>query len=77
MSEHVPLELQIKCVRRELALRRNVYPVRVRARKMNGAEAAEEIERMEAVLATLEWCLDNRQALHELQLRATLSTKRQ
>lgn len=48
------LEAQIRCVRRELALRRNAYPRWVENGRMKEAEAAREIETMAAVLDTLE-----------------------
>ena len=48
------LEAQIKCVRRELALRRNAYPRWVKSGRMKEAEAVREIETMEAVLETLQ-----------------------
>jgi hypothetical protein len=41
---------KIKCLQRELALRRNVYPLRVLAGKMNQLAADYEIEVMEAIL---------------------------
>lgn len=50
----VPIEDQIKCVRREIALRRNVYRSRVEAGKMEPAEARRELDAMRAVLHTLE-----------------------
>lgn len=50
----VSLKDQIKCVIRELGMRREVYPRRVTIGKMTGAFAAKEICRMEAVLATLQ-----------------------
>ena len=49
-----PLADQLACVRRELALRRNVYPKWVRDGRMAQAEANEEIATMEAVLANIE-----------------------
>lgn len=45
---------QIKCVQRELALRRNFYRRRVAAGQMRQASADTEPGAMEAVLATLE-----------------------
>ncbi len=49
----VPLADQIACARRELALRRSVYPKWVRAGRMKQEEADREIVRMEAIVATL------------------------
>lgn len=45
---------QITCVRRELNLRRRVYPRWVAQKRMTQKDADDEITRMEAVLATLE-----------------------
>lgn len=45
---------QLACVRRELALRKNVYPNWVRNGRMTREKAHHEIECMEAVVATLE-----------------------
>ena len=44
---------QIKCVQREVALRRRVYKNRVAMKQMSQAQADEEIDRMCAVLDTL------------------------
>jgi hypothetical protein len=44
---------QIECVERELRYRRHVYPRRVAAKRMTQVSADRELERMEAVLATL------------------------
>lgn len=49
----VTLEEQIKCVAREIAMRRNVYRRRVSQDVMSQAEADREIETMEAVQASL------------------------
>lgn len=49
----VPLEDQIACVERELAMRRNVYPRWVKQGKLSQTNADIEMRRMEAVLATL------------------------
>ncbi len=50
----VPLSEQIAEVKRELALRRNVYYSWVRQRKMTQPQADNQIARMQAVLETLE-----------------------
>lgn len=52
--EQVSIERQIKCVQRELKLRRRVYPNRIETGRMSPAYAMEEIAVMRAVLATLE-----------------------
>lgn len=49
----VTLADQIRCVEREIALRRHVYPRQVSIGRMKPGEADEEIRRMESVLATL------------------------
>lgn len=49
----ITIERQIECIRREVNMRRRVYPRWVAAGKMSQAKAAEEIEVMEAVQAHL------------------------
>lgn len=49
----ITLDRQIACVRREIAMRRRVYPHWVESKKMTQAKADEEIVAMEAVLETL------------------------
>jgi hypothetical protein len=48
------LPIQIECVKRELWMRRQVYPERVARKAMSQAKADQEIEAMESVLVTLE-----------------------
>jgi len=50
----ISLTDQIRCVSRELALRRRVYPRFVGSGRMKPEEAEREIERMQAVLHTLQ-----------------------
>jgi hypothetical protein len=50
----VSLEAQISCVKREIALRVNVYPKWVESGKMKQAQADKELEGMRGVLLTLE-----------------------
>lgn len=50
----VTIDEQVKCIRRELNLRLQVYPGWVKAGRMKEAAAEREIERMRAVLETLE-----------------------
>lgn len=50
----VPIERQIACVRREVGMRRRVYPGWVAARRLTQEEADRQLEAMEAALATLE-----------------------
>lgn len=49
----VPLIDQLKCVRRELALRKRVYPVWVGNGRLKKSQADEEIAAMAAVEATV------------------------
>ena len=50
----ISLRSQIQEVRREIAMREHVYPGQIRAGKMRRGEAEEHLERMRAVLETLE-----------------------
>ena len=50
----ISLEQQIKCVGREIGLRRNVYPKFLMSGRITQEKADYEIEAMEAVLATLQ-----------------------
>lgn len=50
----ITLADQIRCVAREVALRRNLYARRVENGSMKQATAAHEIACMEAVLATVQ-----------------------
>ena len=50
----VPLADQIACVKREIRMREEVYPRRVKERRMREDVADLELARMRAVLATLE-----------------------
>lgn len=50
----VSIDRQIAAVKREIKLRRMVYPERVARERMTQAKADEEIAVMQAVLATLE-----------------------
>ena len=59
----VPLTDQIAEVKRELALRRNVYPQFVARGKMDQSEADDHLQRMAGVLQTLEWMAANRERL--------------
>jgi hypothetical protein len=54
MTEPIPIERQIACVRREVSMRKRVYPRWVQNAKMTQDEADRQIETMEAVQATLE-----------------------
>lgn len=63
MTAPVPLPEQIAEVRRELALRKNVYPKRVSSREMRQSEADHLTARMNAVLTTLTWLEENAAAV--------------
>jgi hypothetical protein len=54
VAESVPLDKQVACAKRELALRKRVYPTWVTAKRMNQFKAEEEIAAMAAIVATLE-----------------------
>jgi predicted nuclease with RNAse H fold len=49
----VSLAQQIRCVERELRLRRHVYPRWIEEKRLSQADADAEILAMEAVLSTL------------------------
>lgn len=51
MTAQVPLITKIKCLRRELALRKNVYAKHVAQGRMQQTESDYEIEVLEAILA--------------------------
>lgn len=48
-----PLVEQIKSVARELALRRNVYPLWIKSGRMKEKDATHELACMESILQTL------------------------
>jgi hypothetical protein len=50
----ISLNQQIEAVKREIALRKRVYPAWVTQKRMKQPAATFEIEAMEAVLSTLE-----------------------
>ena len=55
-GKKIPLAMQIRCVSREIGLRRRVYPRWVADKRMTQADADHEIASMEAVLETLKKC---------------------
>lgn len=65
----MPVEFDFKamrdCCRRELALRRNVYPRQIAAGRLTQAKAEREIELMTAVVAYLESALARGDALRK------------
>ncbi len=52
-NPNIPLADQIACIEKELAFRRKIYPVWVERRSLMPEGAEIEINRMEAILATL------------------------
>lgn len=60
------LDDQIRCVAREVELRKLVYPARVRDGKMSEYAMTVEIARMEAVLKTLQEALKQRRRAREI-----------
>lgn len=46
---------QLECIRREVSMRRRVYPRLVEAGRMTRANAHYEIQTMEDVIDSLEW----------------------
>lgn len=54
MPTEISLADQVACVRREIAMRKRVYPRWVEQSRMRQAQADAEILAMEAVLATVE-----------------------
>jgi hypothetical protein len=54
MSAVVPLTDQITCAKRELALRKNVYPKWVHSGRLKPETAKHEIAAMQAILDSLE-----------------------
>lgn len=66
----VPLERQVACVRREVSMRRRVYPRWVESGKMTQQEANRQIEAMEAVQATLQSLIDAAALMAEQRAKA-------
>lgn len=58
----IDIDRQIACVRREISMRRKVYPRWTATGKMTQDEADRQISTMEAVQATLESVRSERQA---------------
>lgn len=50
----IPLDEQIACVKREIAMRERVYPKWVASKRMTQAKADSELAAMRAVLRTVE-----------------------
>ncbi len=54
---------QVAEVKRELAMRANVFPKLIAAGKLKQAEAELAVQRLEAALSTLEYMRDNREII--------------
>ena len=61
-SEAISIERQIACVRREVGLRKRVYPRWVSQARMSQPDADGQIAAMEAALATLKRVRDEQQS---------------
>lgn len=57
----VPLHVQIDAAKRELGLRRKVYPILVAKGQLRQSSADEEIAAMTAIVETLEFVMRSRQ----------------
>lgn len=62
MHNVVPLDVQIKCIQREIGLRHRVYPNRVLTGRMKQHQADAEIRAMEGVLMTLQALMESNEA---------------
>lgn len=65
----VDLPTQIAAARRELEMRKHVYPHHIERKKMSAEKAAQEIANMEAIIRTLEWLNEN-----EAKIKAKVAT---
>ena len=63
----ITLADEIACIRRELAMRRRVYPNWVKTGRMKAAEADTELARMQAVLTRLETLQAFEESTREVQ----------
>lgn len=50
----IDIEAQVACARREVAMRKRVYPRWIESGRFSQAKADHEIAAMEAIIATLE-----------------------
>jgi hypothetical protein len=71
MGSKISITGQIAEVKRELAMREQVYPRQVAAGKMKAGEADMLMDRMRAVLATLMFCQQ-----HEQDIRRYMDAKK-
>lgn len=72
----VSIDTQIKCAKRELAMRRNVYPKWVAYGKMNQTSADAEIAAMAAIVSTLERLKQKEPVQMDLLNQGTNETQR-
>jgi hypothetical protein len=63
MSTRIPLAEQIAELRREAALRKNVYPTFIARGRLSDEEAADHQAKLSAAITTLEWLLRNEAAV--------------
>lgn len=68
MTDRPPLTEQIAEVKRELALRANVYPTFVARGRMSQAEADVHVVRLSAALHTLMWVEKHQAKLRTINL---------
>jgi hypothetical protein len=61
----IPLDQQIAELKREAALRKNVYPTFIARQRMTEAEAQKHQERLSAAITTLEWLQRNETKIRE------------
>jgi hypothetical protein len=71
MAAKISIIGQIAEIDREIALRQNVYPKRVREGKMKQEEANMLLDRARAIRATLIFCKDN-----EADIRAYVASRK-
>lgn len=67
----IDLPTQIQAAKRELDMRKHVYPHHVERRKLSQEKADAEIANMEAIVRTLEWLYR-----HETDIRAWLDARK-
>ena len=66
-DQPVPLEEMLGSVRREVGLRRRVYPHWVELKKMTPEKASQELRAMEAVESLLEYVVARRLTVERLR----------
>jgi hypothetical protein len=66
----ISINQQIEEVQRELGQRERVYPRLVASGKLKASHADYQVQRMQAVLKTLQWVQANRDKLHAIKQEA-------